>query len=133
MKPNILYRIVLLFILFGFYGIHISFGQDNKVYTKPDKMPLYSGGNVALTKFIKNNIKYPEEAKAANTKGKVVVSFIVEKNGALSNFEVINGIGKGCDEEALRVARKMSKWYPGTVGGKPVRVINKISIEFPPV
>jgi periplasmic protein TonB len=109
----------------------LAFSQDNKVYTTPEKQPFYSGGNVAIAKFLKENVKYPEAAKADSTSGTVIVSFIVEISGGLSSIEVVSGIGKGCDEEALRVVRKMTKWFPGSVGGKPVRTFHKISIKFP--
>ena len=131
MKPNLNVRICLIFFIMGFYGLQISFAQDNKIYTTPAKMPIYPSGKLALAKFLKDNVKYPEEAKAANIKGIVVVSFIVEKSGALTSIEVINGIGKGCDVEALRIVRKMPKWYPGSVGRKPVRALYKLSIAFP--
>jgi protein TonB len=115
----------------SFYGLQISFAQESKIYTTSDTKPIYPGGKLALAKFLKDNVKYPEEAKAANKKGTVVVSFIVEKSGALTGLEVINGIGKGCDVEALRIVRKMPKWIPGLVGGKPVRALHKLSIAFP--
>jgi len=132
MKTSPVCRIAILFLSVAFCSINITFAQDNKVYTTPDKAAMYPGGNYALTKFIKDNIRYPEEAKTANVKGTVVVSFIVEKSGVLTSIEVIFGIGKGCDEEALRIVRKMKQWFPGSVGGKSVRSLYKLSIKFPP-
>ena len=107
-----------------------AFSQE-KVYTKADIMPSYPGGKLAIAKFIKDNLIYPEEAKTANVKGTVVVCFIVEKTGGRTSIEVINGIGSGCDEEAMRLVRKMKTWIPGTIGGKAVRVKYKLSIVFP--
>ena len=123
-------RICLIFLIISFYGLQTSFAQE-KVFSTPDKKAMYPGGKLALAKFLKDNVKYPAEAKTAKTKGTVIVSFIVEKSGALTNIEVAYGIGKGCDAEALRVVRKMPKWYPGSVGGKPVRVLYKLTIKFP--
>ncbi|NTW33867.1 MAG: energy transducer TonB, partial [Bacteroidetes bacterium] len=103
----------------------------NKVYAKADKGPYYMGGKPAFDKFLKANLKYPAEALAIKKTGVVVVSFIVEKIGGITNIEVIQGIGYGCDEEAIRLVRKMPKWIPGTVEGKTIRVIHKVSINFP--
>jgi protein TonB len=130
MKTNLFIRICFVVLLVGIYGLQAAIAQD-KVYTKPDVMPVYSGGKAALAKFLKDNVKYPEEAKAANTKGTVTVSFIVEKSGGITGVEVVSGIGHGCDAEAMRVVRKMKYWFPGSVGGKPVRVMYKLPVAFP--
>ena len=132
MKISVTIKILILIIFVNILSTTKVTAQDNKVYTTPDKMPIFPGGKIALVKFIKDNLKYPEEAKAANYKGKVTVSFIVEKKGTVSSVEVIKGIGKGCDEEAMRIVRKMPVWIPGTTGGKQVRVLYKLYIAFPP-
>lgn len=108
-----------------------SVAQEGKVYTTATVMPSYPGGKDALAKFLKTNVKYPAAADSAKIKGSITVSFIVEKTGALTSLDVTNTIGHGCDEEGLRVVRKMPKWNPGTIGGKPVRVAYKLVIKFP--
>ena len=119
--------IILLFVIFG---ISTSYSQD-KVYTNPDKVALYPGGSKALTKFIKDNLKYPEEAKKANINGVVEVSFIIEKTGGITSINITKGLGHGCDEEACRIVRNLLKWYPASVAGQPVRSTYKLSIKFP--
>ncbi len=113
------------------YSTTFLAAQDNYICTNPDIKPLYPGGNAALAKFLKANIKYPAEADSADYTGTVCVSFIIEKTGGLTNLEIIEGIGYGCDAEALRIVRKMPKWLAGSKGGKPVRVPYKLYIKFP--
>lgn len=103
---------------------------DEGVFVMVEKMPEFPGGNEAMAQYIINNIKYPEQAKKENISGKVYVSFVVEKDGSISRVKVIKGIGGGCDEEALRVVRKMPKWEPGTQHGKPVRVQYTLPLNF---
>ena len=81
-------------------------------------------------KYLSENIKYPEMAKQKNTQGKVLVTFVVEKNGSISDVKVAKGIGDGCDEEAVRVISAMPKWKPGMQNGKKVRVSFAIPISF---
>ena len=108
-----------------------SSAQDEKVYKTATVMPSYPGGKDALAKFLKANVKYPTTASTAKITGTVTISFIIEKTGGLTNLDVANSIGYGCDEEGLRVVRKMPKWNPGTIAGKPVRVAYKVLIKFP--
>lgn len=131
MKDPSLLRTFFLFIFLSVYGVPFLVAQDNAICTDPDIKPLYPGGNAALVKFLKENVKYPAEADSVNYSGTVCVSFIVEKTGGLSSIEIAKGIGKGCDEEALSVIRKMPKWLAGSKGGKPVRVFYKLYIKFP--
>lgn len=119
---------MILFMICG--GIQISYAQ-NEICTKPDKAAFYPGGSMALVKFLKTNVKYPDAAKTAKVKGTVLISFIIEKSGGLTSLEILKGLGHGCDEEALRVVRKMPKWYPASVGGQPVRSVYKLYIKFP--
>lgn len=121
---------IILFVI-SFSGIAVSHAQDNKVFTTPDKQPMYPGGKDVMANFIKTNLKYPAQADSNKFAGTVTVSFIVEKTGGLTNIEILKGIGGGCDEEAMRIIRKMPKWYPGSVAGNPVRVLYKLNIKFP--
>lgn len=112
--------------------VKITFPAEEKdsVYNQPEVMPEYPGGMDALMKYLSGNIKYPEQAKEKNTQGRVLVSFVVEKNGSISNVKVVKGIGNGCDEEAVRVISAMPKWKPGMQNGKKVRVSFAIPISF---
>ena len=112
--------------------IKITFPAEEKdsVYNKPEVMPEYPGGMEAMMKYLSENLKYPEQAKEKNTQGRVLVTFIVEKNGSISDVKVVKGIGNGCDEEAVRVIKAMPKWKPGMQDGKKVRVSFAIPISF---
>lgn len=90
----------------------------------------FPGGQEACIEFIKNNIKYPEEALTKGTSGTVYVSFVVEKDGSLTEITVLRGIGSGCDEEALRIVRLMPKWIPATYQGIIVRQKLNMPIRF---
>ena len=99
------------------------FRTDNdSVFNIVEKMPEFPGGTEAMMKYVAQNVKYPEEAKEKGISGRVFVSFVIEKDGSVSNVEVLRGIGGGCDEEAVRVVKSMPKWTPGMQKGKPVRV-----------
>ena len=93
-------------------------------------MPQYTGGESALMKYVSENIKYPEKAKEDGIQGRVFISFVIEKDGSVSNVKVVRGIGGGCDEEAARVIAGMPKWQPGMQKGKPVRVNYMMPVFF---
>jgi len=95
--------------------------QDS-VYKKVDVPPEFPGGRQAMNKFIVENLKYPEKALKANVSGTVYIQFVVEKDGNLSDIELLRGIGHGCDKEAIRVVKMMPKWKPGKKDSKSVRV-----------
>ena len=92
--------------------------------------PEYPNGGEALYKYIADNIHYPEQAKADGLEGRVVVQFTVTDKGDIVNVEIAKGIGGGCDEEALRVVKGMSKWKPAIYEGKAVSVQYCIPINF---
>ena len=97
----------------------------------PDKQPEYPGGIEEVRKFIKNNIRYPKEVKDKKIEGVVVVCFIIEKDGTVSNIELINNsLGEECGAEAIRVISLMPKWKPGQVNGKNVRTKYTIPVIF---
>ena len=95
-----------------------------------DESPEYPGGMEALYKYLAENIHYPEQAKNDQIQGRVVISFVVEKDGSISDAKVVRGIGGGCDEEALRVVNAMPKWTPGKMRGEVVRVNFNLPITF---
>lgn len=90
------------------------------------------GGMAEFYKFVKSNIKYPKFARRIGLEGRVFVTFIVEKDGSLTEIEVVEGrgIGGGCDEEAVRVVSLSPKWIPGTQKGEPVRQRYTVPITF---
>ena len=104
--------------------------DNDTVYNIIEQMPEFPGGAEAMMKFIAGNIKYPEAAIDKNIEGRVFVSFVIEKDGSVSNVKVLRGIGGGCDEEAARVISSMPKWKPGKQKGEFVRVSYQIPIMF---
>lgn len=92
-------------------------------------IPKYIGGMEAFYKFIAQNYLIPEEVLKENNYGKVYITFIVEKDGTLTNFNVIRDIGYGTGDEAIRVLTNSPKWIPGKVEEKPVRVRYSLPIK----
>lgn len=104
--------------------------DDNKVYTIPEETAMPVGGMKAFHAYIKDNLKYPEQAKKAGIEGKVYLTFIIEKKGNLSTARVIRGIGAGCDEEAVRLIKEAPKWRYAKQRGKAVRQRMTFTINF---
>ena len=103
---------------------------NDKVYEKVEVMPEFPGGDQAMMDFVAKNVVYPQEARDKEISGRVMVGFIVEKDGSISDAKVVKGIGGGCDEEAVRVVKAMPKWKPGKEKGKPVRVSFMMPFAF---
>lgn len=93
-------------------------------------MPLPVGGMDAWAKFLNKNLRFPYEAQQDNLSGRVFLSFIIEKDGHLSDITVVRAAGHGFDEEALRVLKLAKAWKPGVQNGQPVRVKYTIPINF---
>jgi protein TonB len=105
-------------------------GDDTGLYTTIDVYPQFPGGDKARLFFIRNNIHYPETALKSGIQGVVIVLFVIETDGSVSNVQVTKNIGGGCDEEAIRVTKSMPLWSPGKRNGRPVRVLVKMPIVF---
>jgi TonB family protein len=103
---------------------------DEDIFTVVEQMPVFPGGDEGRIKYLVENIKYPEAARKAGIEGTVFVTFVVEKDGSVSNARILRGIGGGCDEEALRVVSAMPTWKPGVQRGKPVRVQFNVPLKF---
>lgn len=93
-------------------------------------MPEFPGGYKALLEFISKNVRYPEEAMKNAWQGRVVLQFVIEKDGAVSNIKVLRSVNETLDNEAMRVIREMPKWTPGKDKGKEVRCKYTIPIVF---
>ena len=93
-------------------------------------MPEFPGGAVEMMKFLNENVKYPEAAENAGTQGRVIVQFIVEADGSITNVKVLKNVSDEIDAEAVRVINAMPKWKPGKQNDKPVRVKYTIPVTF---
>ena len=101
-----------------------------KVYDLVDEMPSFPGGLEELYKWIDNNVQYPAVARENGIEGRVILKFIVEKDGSLSDSTVIHSVHPIVDREALRLVGQMPKWNPGKRAGIPVRVRYCLPIKF---
>ena len=104
--------------------------QNEKAFDVVEEMPQFPGGPSELMKFLAETVKYPEAAEKTGTQGRVIASFIVEKDGSISGAKVVKNVSEELDAEALRVINAMPKWTPGKQSGKAVRVKYTIPITF---
>jgi TonB family protein len=93
-------------------------------------VPEFSGGINAFAEYLRKNIRYPTEARKNKIQGRVIISFVVEKDGSLSNIRVMRGVSGDIDAEALRVIQMSPQWKPGIQNGKLVRVAYSMPIAF---
>jgi TonB family protein len=107
-----------------------KFAFAEPVFSVVEKMPEFPGGDQGRIDYMMKEIQYPAQAAENGEQGTVYVSFVVEKDGSITDASVLKGIGKACDAEALRVVRHMPKWIPGRQDGKPVRVKFNMPIRF---
>ncbi len=101
-----------------------------EVFVIVEDMPEFPGGELALRKWIADNVKYPVIAAENGIQGKVYVQFVVDRNGGISNARIARGVDPSLDQEALRVVNNLPKWRPGMQRGKPVRVSYTVPINF---
>jgi TonB family protein len=104
--------------------------KDGPVFTSVEQVPEFPGGLSAFEQFLAKNIRYPQEARDKNVQGRVIVSFIVETDGTLTNFKIVRSVGSGADEEAVRALSLSPKWTPGLQNGHKVRVAYTVPISF---
>lgn len=95
-----------------------------------EKMPEFIGGMEALYAFLRENLVYPEVARNSGIQGTVLIEFVVERDGSISNVKTVVPLFPECDTEAIRVIKKLPKWKPGEQMGKPVRVFFNLPVRF---
>lgn len=104
--------------------------SSDKIFTVVEKKPEFPGGDQELAKFIQNNQQYPVDAKEAKAEGRVVCSFVIDKEGSTTNVKVEKDVHPSLDKEAVRVIKSMPKWTPGEQKGEPVAVKYTLPIVF---
>ena len=104
--------------------------RDDKIYEVCEQMPIFEGGDAALMKYLTDSVKYPEMAKKHGVQGRVVIGFIVEKDGSLTDVKVLRHVDIALDAEALRVVKGMPKWIPGCQDEQLVRVRYNVPVSF---
>lgn len=107
-------------------------GTGNEIYNAAgvESYPEFPGGMAAWAKFIQRNLRYPNAAQESEVQGKVYINFVVEKDGSITDVNVVRGIGYGCDEEAVRVIKKSPKWKAGMQNNQAVRVRYSMPIGY---
>ncbi len=104
--------------------------ESNEIFVFAEEMPEFPGGQVAMQKFIAENIKYPVIAKENRVQGRVYVEFVVNEKGAVTNPRVMRGVDPNLDREALRVVQAMPNWKPGKQRNKAVKVSITLPVNF---
>ena len=104
--------------------------NPNKVFDVVEQMPQFPGGTGKLFEYLAKNVRYPKEAENSGTQGRVIATFVVEKDGNVSNAKVVKSINPALDAEALRVINGMPNWNPGMQNGEPVRVKYTVPVTF---
>jgi TonB family protein len=110
--------------------IPMQLEENKEVFFIVEDMPEFPGGDLALRKYIANNVNYPEEAQEKEVQGKVYVTFVVAKDGSIANCEIARGVDPLLDQEALRVVNGLPIWKPGKQRGKAVNVQYTVPINF---
>jgi len=104
--------------------------EEEKVYVNVEEIPQFPGGPSALFEFLSKNLKYPAEAEKNGVQGRVIVTFVVERDGSVSNAKIKKGVDPSLDKEAIRLIEIMPRWIPGKQEGKEVRTGYMIPITF---
>ena len=103
---------------------------EETVYDVVEEMPQFPGGPSALFEYLSNNLQYPVVAEENGVQGRVIVTFIVEKDGSISNAKVVKVVDPSLDKEAIRLVESMPNWIPGKQNGEPVRVKYTVPVTF---
>jgi protein TonB len=104
--------------------------EGETIWMVVEEMPQFPGGRPAWEKYLRENLRYPEEAKRAGIKGTVHIGFVVCEDGSILNPQLLRGIHPDCDREALRLVSEMPNWLPGKQRGQPVRVRYSLPVRF---
>ena len=104
--------------------------KKEEVFAHVEQMPKFPGGDAELYKFISNNLNYPAMAIENNVQGRVVVQFVVTKDGSIGNVKVVRSVDRDLDNEAIRVCKKLPKFIPGKQNGQPVNVWYTLPVTF---
>lgn len=104
--------------------------SDEKIFDVVEQPPSFPGGQAALMSYLSKSVKYPEEALKDNVQGRVIVGFIVEKDGSVSNAKIIRSVDSALDKEAIRIVMSMPKWTPGRQNGRNVRTKYNVPVNF---
>jgi len=127
-------KLVFLALLLFSIGVKAQTVDDTtRLYIRVEVDPIFPGGYDMLNKFVKNNLSsdVKNNLNSGNISGMVILNFVVERDGSLTNIKVIKGLTKEADDEVIRIMSKSPKWKPGIKNNRPVRVFYTIPIRLP--
>ena len=104
--------------------------EETKIFEVVEQMPSFPGGDAALMQFLSKNIKYPVVAEENGIQGRVIATFVVERDGSITDVKVVKSVDPSLDKEAVRVLKSMPKWIPGKQNGSAVRVKYTVPVTF---
>ena len=104
--------------------------DEQPIFTVVEQQASFPGGPTKLYEYLAKNIKYPQQARETGTQGKVYLTFVVERDGSITDIKILRDIGSGCGEEAIRVVKSMPKWQPAKQRGKVVRQQFNLPVNF---
>lgn len=104
--------------------------EEETIFTVVEESAMFPGGQEELMKYISENLRYPQQAREEGTQGLVYVTFVVEKDGSLTDIRILRDLGNGCGEEAVRIVKTMPKWIPAKQRGKEVRMQYNLPVKF---
>jgi len=111
-------------------NVEFRTSRSNSVTTKINSQPQFPGGSKELAKYLGKNIRYPKNSENSSSRGKVIVCFRIEKDGKISNIEIVKGVNKILNKEAKRVIANMPNWEPALKNGMPISTLLKLPILF---
>jgi protein TonB len=104
--------------------------EEEEIFMVVESMPEFPGGPAECMKFLAQNIRYPKKARENGIQGRVVVQFVVDKDGSIDDIKIVNSVSWELNDEAKRVIKKMPKFKPGTIGGEPARMQSFLPVMF---
>ena len=104
--------------------------EETKIFTVVEQMPMFPGGDAALMGYLRDNMHYPTVAAENGVQGRVVVGFVVERDGSITDVNVLRSVDPSLDREAMRVVKGMPRWTPGKQNGSAVRVKYQVPVTF---
>lgn len=108
----------------------LNIPENREIYTQVDSLPEFQGGQAGIIKYLSRNTRYPEEAVKAGEQGRVILKFVIEKDGSVGEITVVNSVSESLDKEAIRLVKQSPRWTPGKIDGKPVASYYLLPISF---
>ena len=121
---------ILVVVMFFFPLLAVGQEENKEIFTFAEESPVFPGGDSAIYMFICMNLSYPDVAREQKIEGKVLLSFVIEKDGSVSNIKKIIDIGGGCGDAAVEMLSNMPRWKPARYLGKPVRFEFQLPLVF---